>query len=271
MPARSDDDAAFATLVSDLCAEQESLDAVVAPLPPEAWSQQTDSPRWTVADQIAHLTYFDRTAAIAITDPETFAGLAEGLIAMFPLGLEAGDEYTLPEYRKMSPAELHAAWREARAMLTEAAGPLTARDRVAWYGPSMSARSFLTARLMEVWSHGADIRTALGAPLQSTDRLRHIVTLGVLTRGWSYVNRGLRPPDAEVRVELTAPSGEVWSFGPADAPDSVRGDAEDFCLVVTQRRHVDDTALRVLGPAAREWMELAQCFAGPATDGPAPR
>jgi hypothetical protein len=51
----------------------------------------------------------------------------------------------------------------------------------------------------------------------------------------------------------------------------VRGPAEDFCLVVTQRRHVDDTALRVAGDVARDWLEKAQAFAGPPTDGPAPR
>ena len=53
--------------------------------------------------------------------------------------------------------------------------------------------------------------------------------------------------------------------------DSVTGPAEDFCLVVTQRRHVDDTRLAVRGPLAREWMECAQAFAGPATSGPAAR
>jgi hypothetical protein len=36
----------------------------------------------------------------------------------------------------------------------------------------------------------------------------------------------------------------------------------DFCLVVTQRRHVADTALDVEGPAAVEWISIAQAFAG---------
>ena len=50
---------------------------------------------------------------------------------------------------------------------------------------------------------------------------------------------------------------------------SIVGPAADFCLVVTQRRHVDDTALTVTGDAAAEWMDKAQAYAGPASDGPA--
>jgi hypothetical protein len=43
----------------------------------------------------------------------------------------------------------------------------------------------------------------------------------------------------------------------------VRGPAADFCLVVTQRRHLDDTDLVCVGPVASEWMGIAQAFAGP--------
>jgi len=261
-------DADFAQLVADLFAEQEALDRVVSPLTADDWSRNTASPGWTVADQVAHLTFFDRAAATAITDPDRFNAEVDAVRETFSQESIALDDLTLTAYRQMTPQQIHTAWREARAMLAEAAATLDGGERVPWYGPSMSARSFLTARLMEVWAHGADICTAVGAEHESTDRVKHIATLGVLTRGWSYANRGLRPPDAEVKVALTAPSGEVWEYGSADATDSVTGPAEDFCLVVTQRAHVDGTALQVSGPAAREWMEIAQCFAGPATDGP---
>ena len=43
----------------------------------------------------------------------------------------------------------------------------------------------------------------------------------------------------------------------------MRGSALDFCLVVTQRRNVADTALVIEGPEAAEWMSIAQAFAGP--------
>ena len=73
-----------------------------------------------------------------------------------------------------------------------------------------------------------------------------------------------------MRVELIAPSGDTWTFGPDDAAESITGPAADFCLVVTQRRHVDDTDLTVVGDAARDWMRKAQAFAGGPTDPPKP-
>jgi hypothetical protein len=40
--------------------------------------------------------------------------------------------------------------------------------------------------------------------------------------------------------------------------------------VVTQRRHVADTALDVRGPVAAQWMQIAQAFAGPPGPGRSP-
>lgn len=42
----------------------------------------------------------------------------------------------------------------------------------------------------------------------------------------------------------------------------VSGPAEDFVLVVTQRRHLDDTALLVEGAVAASWLRVAQAFGG---------
>lgn len=253
---------------SDLLDEQQALDEIVADLAPERWAEPTPSPRWTVTHQIGHLAYFDRAAATAIAEPDAFGPMVEALWAMAGEGEEAVDAYTLEAYLPLSPGELLDRWRADRDALADAATRLDEDTRVAWYGPSMGAKSFLTARLMEVWAHGQDIVDAVGASRPATDRMRHIARLGFITRGWSYANRGLEVPATEVRVELRAPSGATWSFGPDDAPESIVGPAEDFCLVTTQRRHVDDTALVVTGTAAQEWMTTAQAFAGPPTYGP---
>jgi uncharacterized protein (TIGR03084 family) len=66
-----------------------------------------------------------------------------------------------------------------------------------------------------------------------------------------------------LKAVLTAPSGEEWVLGDPDATDAVVGTALDFCLVVTQRRHREDTALAVTGPLADDWLDRAQAFAGP--------
>jgi uncharacterized protein (TIGR03084 family) len=253
----------------DLIAEQRALDSIVAGMSAEAWQTPTPSPRWSVADQIGHLAYFDVAAAVAITDPEAFFGMVNDLLTAGAGSDEAMDEFTLSAYRRMNGGELLESWRTARQRLADASATLSDDDRVNWYGPSMGSKSFLTARLMEAWAHGQDVVDALGIRREETDRLRHIARLGFITRGWSYSNRGLVVPEQDVRVELTAPTGASWVFGPDDATESVSGPARDFCLVVTQRRHVDDTAL-TMTPVARDWMLMAQAFAGPPTDGPPP-
>jgi len=254
---------------ADLLTEQEVLDDIVAALTPAQWDLATASPRWSVRDQIAHLTYFDNAAATAIADPEAFAELRDGLTAGAVDGDSSVDDLTLGAARTATPAEVLEAWRAGRRRLADAGATLGNDTRIEWYGPSMGSKSFLTARLMEVWAHGQDVIDAVGATRAATDRLRHIAQLGVITRGWSYVNRGLTPPEGHVRVELTSPSGETWTWGPEDAQATVRGPAEDFCLVVTQRRHPGDTALVAEGEIAEDWLSRAQAFAGPPTDGPA--
>ncbi len=259
-------------VAADLVAEQDALDSLLAPLDDAAFGQPTPSEGWSVADQLGHLAYFDRTAAIAITDPEAFGvHLVEMLEAAKGRDDRDPDAVTLEAYRAMSPPELVEAWRTNRRQLAEAGATLDDGDRVIWYGPSMGATSFLTARLMETWAHGQDVLDAVGLTRAPTARLRHIAQLGVITRGWTYRNRGAEPPAEEVRVAVADPTGgPEWTWGADEAPCSVTGPAEDFCLVVTQRRHVDDTCLVTEGEAAREWMEQAQAFAGPPTDGPRP-
>jgi uncharacterized protein (TIGR03084 family) len=257
-------------VTQDLIAEQNVLDKIVTDADEGMWLSATPAAGWTVADQIAHLAYFDRAAAIAITDPTAFSVSVSDLVAETSDGDTTFDDATLGEFRPLAPNALLAQWREARHRLRNAAETLNNETRVNWYGPSMGARSFLTARLMEVWAHGQDVVDAIGVERQSSDRLRHIAQLGFITRQWSYQNRGLPAPTSEVRLSLVAPSGDVWEFGSEEAEERVTGPAVDFCLVVTQRRHVDDTAL-VATSVARDWLEIAQAFAGPPTDGPAAR
>ncbi|HEX7269861.1 MAG TPA: maleylpyruvate isomerase family mycothiol-dependent enzyme, partial [Streptosporangiaceae bacterium] len=149
--------------------------------------------------------------------------------------------------------------------------------RLPWYGPPMSAASSVTARLMETWAHGQDVADALGRRREPTARLRHVAHLGVATMAFSFQLRGKPVPQAPVRVVLTAPGGRdgpgtaLWTWGPEDAANVVEGDALDFCLLVTQRRHRAGTGLRATGPVADAWLDLAQAFAGPPGPGRPPR
>jgi uncharacterized protein (TIGR03084 family) len=126
----------------------------------------------------------------------------------------------------------------------------------------MSTTSMATARFMETWAHGRDVAAALGVELPADDRVRHVADLGVRTRDFSFVNRGLTPPAEEFRVELTLPGGDPVRFGREDAAQRVTGTAYDFALLVTQRVHRADTDLVAVGADADAWLDLAQAFAG---------
>jgi uncharacterized protein (TIGR03084 family) len=120
---------------------------------------------------------------------------------------------------------------------------------------------------METWAHTQDIADALGVTREPTSRLRHVAHIGVGARAFSYAVNGKTLPESPVRVELTGPDGDLWTWGPAETENRVTGPALDFCLLVTQRRHRDDLALVIEGPVAAEWMSIAQAFAGAAGTG----
>ncbi|MHA6758295.1 TIGR03084 family metal-binding protein [Streptacidiphilus sp. PAMC 29251] len=254
-------------LLTDLAAETQVLDDLVADLPPAAWRRPTPAAGWSIHDQVSHLAAFDQAATSAMTDPERFRADAAALMA---LGPDFPDQVAL-RHRSLPPPRLLQWFRQARAEFLDQASQLDARARTPWFGPEMSVGSQVTARLMETWAHGQDVADTLGVVREPTARLRHIAHLGVRTLGFSYRLRGSEPPPAQVRVELAAPDGSTWAWGPDDAEQRVAGPALDFCLVVTQRRHPADTLLRTTGDVAAEWMSIAQVFAGAPSTGPAPR
>ncbi|MGH2731089.1 MAG: TIGR03084 family metal-binding protein [Actinomycetota bacterium] len=246
----------------DLADEHEELDRTVADLDDAAWDTPTPAVPWTVRDQISHLAFFDAQATLAITDPDKFQASLQDAA----LDIDAYMNRPLEDGRALDPAQVLEQWRTRRQALLEAGFGLDPSTRLAWYGPPMSPASFLTARLMEMWAHGQDVVDALGATRRPTDRLKHVAHLGVRTRGWSYTTNGKTPPADDVLVELTGPSGDLWTWGDSD-DNRVAGSAVDFCLVVTQRRHLADTNLSIEGPLAKDWMSIAQAFAGPPGSG----
>ncbi|HEY3505382.1 MAG TPA: TIGR03084 family metal-binding protein [Actinocatenispora sp.] len=255
----------IAALLTDLADEGRELDTLVADLPTVRWAAPTPAPRWTIAHQIAHLAWTDDLAYEAVTDP---AGLGARIAGV---DVTAWVDAGAAEGASADPAELLARWRTGRVRLASALATVPAGVRLPWVGTRMSAASMATGRLMETWAHGQDVADTLGHTCTPTSRLRHVARIGVRARDHTFVVRGLPVPRDEFRVELTAPDGELWTFGPADAAQRVAGPALDWCLVATQRRHPDDTALVATGAEATTWLRIAQAFAGPPGAGRPPR
>ena len=255
-------------LLADLEAESDELRALVAGLDDAGWRTPTPAEGWDVATSIAHLAWTDEAAVAA-------AGAAAGDAATWDaLVLEAiADVNGVVDKAALAggavpSAELLARWDAAREALVEALRSVDAAGlKLPWFGPPMSTASMATARFMETWAHGLDVRDGLGVAESRTDRVKHICHLGIRTRGFAYSVHGLDVPASEVRVALTAPSGERWTWGPEDAEQTITGSAWDFARLATQRIHRADTDLVAVGTDADQWLDIVQAFAGPAGKG----
>ncbi|MGY2085301.1 TIGR03084 family metal-binding protein [Blastococcus sp. SYSU DS0539] len=245
-------------LITDLVAESADLHRVLGDLGPADWDRDTPAVGWTIRDQVTHLAFFDEAAVASATDPDGFRARADSPA----LRAEDHPDRVAERFAGLPGAEALAWLERARRSYVEVFAALDPGVRLPWYGPPMSPASSVTARLMETWAHGQDVLDALGLSRRPTDRLRHVAHLGVRTMGWSFRTHGRPVPGEPIRVELAAPDGGTWSWGPDDAADRVTGTAEDFCLLVTQRRHRSGTGLRAEGPHADAWLDVAQAFAG---------
>lgn len=249
----------------DLREEGVALHELLLTLADADWARETPFKRYTVYDVVAHLHTTDLAARAALAGPDDFRrrvrerdpALAITMSGARLAGLEEG------------PA-LREAWLATLHELCDLLASVETSLRVPWFGPDMSVRMFASARQMETWAHGQDIYDLLRAPRRHTDRLKNVAQIGVRTFGWTYVNRGLPVPETPPYVKLTAPSGAIWEWHEPDPENVVQGDAVDFCHVVTQGRNILDTGLTIKGETAREWMSMAQCFAGAPEEPPAP-
>ncbi|HVT69897.1 MAG TPA: TIGR03084 family metal-binding protein [Trebonia sp.] len=264
-----------AELAADLAAETSDLLRVLAKAD---WDAATPAQGWSVRDQVTHLAFFDDAVVLSLRDP---AGFARQRAEQAALGGNVPD-LLAERYRHLPGPEILDWLTRSREALVAAYREADPAARLPWYGPDMSVPSSITARIMETWAHGQDIRDTAGVATPVTRRLRHIANLGVRTFGFCFAQRGLPVPGDPVRVRLHGPSGDLWEWtagggagGAAEAStgadgvaNSVTGNALDFCLVVTQRRNVADTGLAVRGGTAERWIAIAQAFAGGPTDPP---
>lgn len=250
----------------DFLDESRALDALIADLSDDELAAPTAFKGWSINRVIRHLHMWNYGAHMGLMDPDGFdaffAKLAAGM-AKSSMG-----EVEL-EWCPLEGRALVEAWSADLDRMTADFAQADPKVRVKWAGPSMSARSSISARLMETWAHGQEVYDLLGKVRVNTDRIKSIAVLGVNAYGWTFKVNGRQAPEPMPYLTLEAPSGAVWTFGePGD--DRIDGQAEEFCQVVTQTRNIADTSLRTAGPNAAEWMRIAQCFAGPPETPPAP-
>ncbi len=253
-------------VLADLAAEGDDVERLVADLPLSDWALPTPASRWTIAHQIGHLASGDELALLAATDPVAFGGRLGDLVGDFDSFADAD----AAQAAATPPADLLRRWRTARVSLGVTLAGLPPGQKVPWMAGPMAPATLASSRMMEVFAHGQDIADALGIRRAATGRIEHVARFGVRTRDFSYLARGLTPPEEPFRVELTAPDGQLWTWGPENASQVVSGPAVDFCLLVTQRRHRDDLAVTARGAEADQWLGIAQAYVGPVGQGRQP-
>jgi uncharacterized protein (TIGR03084 family) len=262
----TDEQRALEAQVADLRAEGRDLDALLATLAPDDWSRATSFKRWTVWDVVAHLHFSDHMGMTSLRGEDAFRELMRNVgKARLPMA-----QFAREWLGAISGAALRERWRTLLASLCDSLAAAEPERRLAWAGPGMRPRMFATARQMETWAHGSEIYDLLGARRVESDRLKNVAAIGVRTFGWTFANRKIGPPGPAPHVQLVAPSGAAWTWNDPQPDNVVAGSALEFCQVVTQVRNVADTRLTVVGEPARQWMAIAQCFAGPPEDPPPP-
>lgn len=235
--------------------------------PSEDLLRTTQFKSWSIEDIVRHLYVWNSAAIATLGSAERFREFFRPVPTHTKNGMLRDFERAIV---RISGGELVDLWRKNfvdTAIAFSAADPSV---RLEWGGPPLSARSCITSRLMETWAHGQAIYDELGVERTNTDRLKDVAEIGVRTFEWTFANRGLPVPGRPPKIELVAPSGAHWRWDGEAAHDTISGSAVDFCQVVTQVRNIADTQLTVTGAIGRQWMSIAQCFAGPPNDPPAP-
>jgi uncharacterized protein (TIGR03084 family) len=243
---------------TDITTEGEALDKILAGLDATQWALPTPAPGWTIKHQVAHLASVFHIAGLAGSDPDLFVKQTAGADKDF----DGAVAQMLKPYLAAPPDALLAKWRAERDAAVAALAALPPDQLVPWVARQLPASVLACAGMMELFAHGQDIADTVGAQREITDRIGHLAWFATRNRDFGYQIRGLTPPEAQFRFELTAPSGAAWEFGPADAEQRITGPALDFCLLVTRRRHRDDLAVRATGTDAGQWLDIAQAYRG---------
>ena len=166
----------------DLREEGCALYRLLEPLSGGDWERPTLFKDWTSNDIIQHLHSSDERAVASISDPVLFDTLVERMRAMRAPGRSRLEE-TRKYFGALKGRRLLDDWYRQLGALCDLVAGLSPDARLKWSGPSMGARSFTSARQMEVWAHGQAIYDLLHVDRAPTDRLRNIAELGVRTFG----------------------------------------------------------------------------------------
>jgi uncharacterized protein (TIGR03084 family) len=247
----------FGSLLDALAREQTGLQTELDSLATDDWFRPTPAKGWDVRDTVAHLADIDEIAIDTCTaGPRPLNDFAAQFASPEDTTL-----WGVLRGRRRSGREVLTWWEDTSSRERDVLAGVDAAMRIPW-GIGMRRPSLVTARLMETWAHGLDVREAVGLPVVDSDRLRHVAWLGYRALPYAFSFAGRERPPGELRVEVTSPSGdEVWEYGPADAPNRITGPAGELCRLFAQRTSRDEArGLVAEGDGAVAALEVARAF-----------
>jgi uncharacterized protein (TIGR03084 family) len=237
--------------------EQRDLEALMRSMQAEDWSRATPAAGWDICDQFSHLADTEEIAH------DTVIGGPRTLQAEVVAHQSDGGpiEFGVVKGRALPAPLVGEWWIAAAANNRDALRAVDVSKRVPW-GLGMGWRSFVTARLMEHWAHGLDVRAALGVASEDTDRLEHIGWICFSALPYAFQVAGVEaPPGRTLRIDMTGPDGQVWSYGDTAATDTISGPAGVWCRRAVQRIALDEAdELVVCGPLAELAVRHARAF-----------
>ncbi len=266
--AATESEEALTQITEDLRAEGLELYRVLQDMDTGYWSERSSFKGWTVWDVVAHLHIADHMALTSLNSAEAFQVLMSKIRDKGSIRDYAEDWLLEGITQPLSGPEILEKWWSVFEEMCTAFQNADPNQRYVWAGPGMKARMLATARQMETWAHGWEVYDLMNKRRTHSDRIKNIATIGVKTYGWTFNNRGIGIPEPIPKVELESPSGASWVWNDAIDGEYIGGSAVEFCQVVTQVRNIQDTQLTVTGDNAKQWMAIAQCFAGPPENPP---
>jgi uncharacterized protein (TIGR03084 family) len=239
-------------VIPDLSDEQDRLETFLNRLTPPDWRRLSAAPPWTVADVVLHLAQTEEAVVLAISGATGDWRRDDG---------ESVDE-TMARHvaaeAKPGP-DVFPRWQKARRAALQALRAADPRQPLEWVATPLRSTTLATTRLAEHWAHALDVTQPFGVDYPDTDRIKHVAWLGHATLPYAFRTDGRQP--VPVRVELTAPSGARWAFGPQEAPSRITGSASAFCRVGAQRLLPEESGLRTRGPHGATALQLLRTYA----------
>jgi uncharacterized protein (TIGR03084 family) len=239
-----------------LAAEYDRLDGIFGRLTDEQWASPSAAAGWTVVDVLLHLAQTEEAVAATVTGAPVRPGVVapdRGTISVD----EAMDRWVAAE--RAGPDVVYPRWQAARTKSVEVLRAADPAKSSAWASAPLRPAALATTRLAEHWAHALDITGPLSVPYPDTARLRHIAWLAHRSLPYAFAVAGEQP--GPVRVELTGPDGESWTFGPADAPSVISGPAGAFCRVGAQRLAPGESGLTATGPLGAAALRVLRNYA----------